>query len=141
MVSVERVNKGDKSEKTQKMDDELRHGKELEDKEHEKEGTEECEKTSDDEESEDELSIVEFEDPMYELSQTFELESEYENMTMDQEAVEVQALSPVAQAEYQELSKFHQHQADIENKMTEVSQIIKERTKACAPGLPLDLIK
>ena len=78
---------------------------------------------------------------MYELSQTFELEPEYENMTVDQEAAEVQALSPVAQAEYQELSKFHQHQADIENKMTEVSQIIKERTKACAPGLPLDLIK
>ena len=60
------------------MDDELRHRKELEVKEHEKEGTEECEKTSDDEELEDELSIVEFEDPMYELSQTFELESEYE---------------------------------------------------------------
>ena len=46
---------------------------------------------------------------MYELSQTFELESEYENMTADQEAAEIQALSPVAQAEYRELSKFHQH--------------------------------
>ena len=100
MVSVERVNKGDESEKTQKMDDELRHGKELEIKEHEKEDTEEYEKTSDDEEPEDELSIVEFKDPMYELSQTFELEPEYKNMTMDQEAAEVQALSPVAQAEY-----------------------------------------
>ena len=124
-----------------KTDDELRHGKELEVKECEKEGTEECEKTSDDEEPEDELSIVEFKDPMYELSQTFELEPEYENMTVDQEAEEVQALSPVAQAEYQELSKFHQYQADVENQMTKVSQIIKERTKACAPGLPLDLIK
>ena len=141
MVSVERVNEGDESEKTQKTDDELRHGKELEVKEHKKEGTEECEKTSDDEQLEDKLSIVEFEDPMYELSQTFELEPEYKNMTVDQEAEEVQALSPVAQAEYRELSKFHQYQADIENKMTEVSQIIKERTKACAPGLPLDLIK
>ena len=141
MVSVERVNKGDELEKTQKTDEELRHRKELEVEEHEQEGTEECEKTSDDEEPEDELSIVEFEDLMYELSQTFELESEYENMTVDQEAAEVQALSPVAQAEYRELSKFHQHQADIENKMTEVSQIIKERTKARAPGLPLDLIK
>ena len=119
----------------------MRHGKELEVKECEKEGTEECEKTSDDEEPEDELSIVEFKDPMYELSQTFELEPEYENMTVDQEAEEVQALSPVAQAEYQELSKFHQYQADVENQMTKVSQIIKERTKACAPGLPLDLIK
>ena len=78
---------------------------------------------------------------MYELSQSYELELEYENMTVDQEAAEVQALPPVAQAEYQELSKLHQHQANIEKKMTEVSQIIKERTKACAPGLPLDLIK
>ena len=141
MVSVERVNEGDELEKTQKTDDELRHGKELEVEEHEKEGTQKCEKTSDNEELEDELSIVEFKDPMYELLQTFELEPEYENMTMDQEAEEVQALLPVAQAEYRELSKFHQYQADIENMMTEVSQIIKERTKARAPGLPLDLIK
>ena len=125
----------------EKEDDKLRHRKELEIKEHEKEDTEEYEKTSDDEELEDKLSIVEFEDLMYELSQTFELEPEYENMTVDQEAVEVQALSPVAQAEYQELFKFHQHQEDIKNKMTKVSQIIKERTKARAPGLPLDLIK
>ena len=102
MVSVERVNKGDESEKTQKTDDELRHGKELEIEEHEKEDTEEYEKTSDDEEPEDELSTVEFEDPMYELLQMFELEPEYENMTADQEAAEVQALSPVAQAEYRE---------------------------------------
>ena len=78
---------------------------------------------------------------MYELSQTYELEPEYENMTVDQEAAEVQALSPVAQAEYRELSKLHQCQADIKKKMTEVSQIIKERMKARAPGLPLDLIK
>ena len=78
---------------------------------------------------------------MYELSQMYELEPEYKNMTVDQEAVEVQALSPVTQAEYQELSKLHQRQADIEKKMTEVSQIIKERMKAHAPGLPLDLIK
>ena len=78
---------------------------------------------------------------MYELSQTFELEPEYENMTVDQEAVEVQALSPVTQAEYQELSKLHQRQADIEKKMTKVSQIIKERMKAHTPGLLLDLIK
>ena len=99
MVSVEQVNKGDKLEKTQKTDDELRYGKELEIEEYEKEDTEEYE-TSDDEEPEDKLSIVEFEDPMYELSQMLELEPEYKNMTVDQEAVEVQALSPVAQAEY-----------------------------------------
>ena len=100
MVSVERVNKRDESEKTQKTDDESGHEKELEIKEHEKEGTEEHEKTSDDEEPEDKPCIVEFEDPMYELSQTNELEPEYENMTVDQEAAEVQALSPVVQAGY-----------------------------------------
>ena len=141
MVSVERVNKRDESEKTQKTEDESGHEKELEIEECEKEGTEEHEKTSDDEEPEEKPSIVEFEDPMYELSQMNELEPEYENMTVDQEAAEVQALSPVAQAEYRELSKLHQRQADIEKKMTEVSQIIKERMKAHTPRLLLDLIK
>ena len=141
MVSVERVNKRDESEKTRKTDDELGYEKELEIEEPEKGGTEEHEMTSDDGEPEDELSIVEFEDPMYELSQSYELELEYENMTVDQEAAEVQALPPVTQAEYRELSKLHQHQANIEKKMTKVSQIIKERTKARAPRLLLDLIK
>ena len=82
------------------MDDKSGHGKELDIEEHEEEGTEEHEKTSDNEEPKDEHSIVEFEDPMYELSQTSELEPEYKNMTVDQEAAEVQALPPVAQAEY-----------------------------------------
>ena len=141
MVSVEWVNKRDKSEKTQKTDDESGPEKELEIEEPEKEGTEEHEATSYDGEPEDELSIVEFEDPMYELSQSYELELEYKNMTVDQEAAKVQALLPVMQAEYRELSKLHQHQANIEKKMTKVSQIIKERMKAHAPGLPLDLIK
>ena len=100
MVSVEQVNKRDELEKTQKTDDKLGHEKELEIEEHEKEGTEEHEKTSDNEEPKDELSIVEFEDLMYELSQMCELEPEYKNMTVDQEAAEVQALSPVARAEY-----------------------------------------
>ena len=62
-------------------------------------------------------------------------------MTAEQEAAEVQALSPVGQAGYRELTKLHQHQADIEKKMTEVSKIIEERTKARAPGLPVDLIR
>ena len=90
---------------------------------HAKEGT-------DDEGPEDEHSIVEFEDPVYELSQAYEMEPEYESMTAEQEAVEVQALSPVEQAEYRELTKLHQQQADIERKMTGVSKIIEERTKA-----------
>ena len=59
-----------------------------------------CEKRTDNEETEDESSIVEFEDPVYELSQAYEMEPEYESMTAEQEAVEVQALSLVRQAEY-----------------------------------------
>ena len=34
-------------------------------------------------EPEDEPSVVEFEDPVYELSQTYEVESEYESMTLE----------------------------------------------------------
>ena len=45
---------------------------------------------------------------MYELSQTYEMESEYESMTVEQEATEVQALSPAEQAKYRELTKLHQ---------------------------------
>ena len=67
---------------------------------------------------------------MYELSQTYEMEPEYETMTAEQEVAEVQALSPVRQAEYRELSKLHQHQADIEKKITGVSKIVEERAKA-----------
>ena len=36
-----------------------------------------------DSEPEDEPSMVEFEDPVYELSQTYEMESEYESMTVE----------------------------------------------------------
>ena len=103
--------------------------------------TEARERRTDDEETEDESSIVEFEDPVYELSQAYEIKPEYESMTAEQEAAEVQALSPVGQAEYRELTKLHQRQADIERKMTGVSKIIEERTKARAPGLPVDLIR
>ena len=73
---------------------------------------------------------MEFEDPVYKLSQAYEMEPEYENMTAEQEVMEVQALSPVRQAKYRELTKLHQCQADIERKMTGVSKLIKERTKA-----------
>ena len=140
-VTIEHIEQGDELKKTQKMDDELEHEQELDIEEHEKVDTEAREKTTDDEETEDEPSIVEFEDPVYELSQAHEMEPEYESMTAEQEAAEVQALSPVGQAGYRELTKLHQHQADIEEKMTEVSKIIEERTKARAPGLPVDLIR
>ena len=45
--------------------------------------------STDDSEPEDEPSVVEFEDPVYELSQTYEMESKYESMTVEQEAAEV----------------------------------------------------
>ena len=79
--------------------------------------TEACKRRTEDEEPKDEPSIVEFEDPVYELSQAYEMEPEYESMTTEQEVAEVQALSPVEQAEYRELTKLHQRQADIERKM------------------------
>ena len=62
-------------------------------------------------------------------------------MTAEQEVAEVEALSPVGQAGYRELTTLHQHQVDIERKMTRVSKVIKERTKVRAPGLPVDLIR
>ena len=64
--------------------------------------------TTDDSEPQDKPSVVEFEDPVYELSQTYEMESEYESMTVEQEAAEVQALSPTEQAKYRELTRLHQ---------------------------------
>ena len=48
--------------------------------------TEVHEEGTDDEEPEDESSIVEFED---ELSQAYEMELKYESMTAEQEAAEV----------------------------------------------------
>ena len=127
--------------KPKKMDDESEHEKELDIEECEKVDTETCERTTDDEETEDEPSIVEFEDPVYELSQSHEMEPEYESMTAEQEVAEVQALSSVGQARYRELTKLHQHQADIERKMTRVTEIIEERIKARVPSLPVDLIR
>ena len=59
---------------------------------------------------------MEFEDPVYELSQAYEMEPKYRSMTAEQEVAEVQALSPVKQAEYRELTKLHQCQADIDRR-------------------------
>ena len=140
-VTIEHIEKGDESKKTQKTDDELEHEKELDIEEREEVDTEACERKTDDEETEDEPSIVEFEDPVYELSQAHEMEPEYESMTAEHKAAEVQALSPVGRAGYRELTKLHQHQEDIERKMTGVSKIIEERTKVRAPSLPVDLIR
>ena len=96
------------------------------------------ESTEDDDDFGDEPSVVEFEDPIYELSQSYKIEPEYEDMTPEQEATEVQALTPTEQAEYRELTKLHQHQAELEKKMTGMLKVIMERTKVRTPGLPAD---
>ena len=103
-VTTEHINKGDESAKTKKTDDESECEKELDIEERKEVDTEAHEERTDDKETEDEPSIVEFEDPVYGLSQAYEMESEYESMTAEQEVAEVQALSPVGQAGYRELS-------------------------------------
>ena len=85
---------GDESTRTKKTDDELgqkeeidvEEQEEIDVEEHEKMTVEQESESTDDDESGDEPSTVEFEDPVYELSQTYEMESEYENMTLEQEA-------------------------------------------------------
>ena len=134
---------------TKKMDDESGQEKEIDVEEqeevdvegHRKTTDEPGDETTDDSEPEDEPSVVEFEDPVYELSQTYEMESEYESMTVEQEAAKVRALSPAEQVKYRELTRLHQQQADMDKRMTGVSKMIEERTKAWTPGLPIDLIK
>ena len=71
----------------------------------------------------------------------YEIEPEYEKMTLEQEATEVQALTPADQVKYRELTGLYQHQAELEGRMTRMSQVIEERTKAQTPGLPVDLVK
>ena len=119
---------GDKSEKMRKADDESRQEENVDIEEWEETTAEHgSESTEGNDDFDDKPSVVEFEDPIYELSQSYELEPEYEDMTLEQEAAEVQALTPIEQAEYSELTKLHQHQAELEKKM---SKVITERTKA-----------
>ena len=130
-VLIKCTSMGDESEKPRKADDESRQEEEVDVEEHEETSAEhgsEC--TEGDDDLGDEPSVVEFEDPIYELSQPHEIEPEYEDMTLEQEAAEVQALTPIEQAEYRELTKLHQCQAKLEKKMTGMSKVITERTKA-----------
>ena len=62
-------------------------------------------------------------------------------MTEEQEAEAVKALNLWEQAEYRELTKLHQREAEKEKEITGLSQIVKERAKERAPGLPIDLIQ
>ena len=133
-IMIEHIKKGDESMETKKMDDKSGQEKEIDVEEQEEvdvEGhgkitDEPGDETTDDSEPEDEPSMVEFEDPVYELSQTYEMESEYESMTMEQEAAKVRALSPAEQVKYRELTRLHQQQADMDKRMTGVSKMIGE---------------
>ena len=96
-ITIECINKRDESTEPKKMDDESGWEKEVDVEEQEEVDVEEHGKTidkpedesTDDGEPEDEPSVVEFKDPVYKLSQTYEMESEYESMTMEQEAAKV----------------------------------------------------
>ena len=104
-ILIKHIDKGDESTGTKKMDDES--GQEQGEKDVEEQGEMMIEQeggSTDD----DEPSMVEFKDPVYELSQTYEMESEYESMTVEQEATNVWALSPTEQAKYRELTRLHQ---------------------------------
>ena len=149
-VLIRGTKKGDESVKIKKTNDKLGQEEEIDVEGQEEIDVEEQGKATvrqesgsadDDDKSGDEPSVVEFEDTMYELSQTYKMEPEYESMTLEQEAMEVQALAPAEQAKYRELTRLHQHQAEIEKKMTGMSKVIKERTKAWTPGLPVDLME
>ena len=141
-MSIRHTSIGDESARTRKMDDKSEQEEEIDVEEQEEVTVEqESGSTVDNDDSGDEPSVVEFEDPIYELSQTYEMEPEYEDMTPEQEATKVQALTPTEQAKYRELTKLHQCQAELEEKMTGMSKVIEERTKAQTPGLPADLVK
>ena len=149
---VTNITKGDESRTEQKLDDESRgmqvvwaevHGNpepsnivsvDMEDSENESKSTHQ-------ETNEEDQPVVEFEDQAYELTQMYQLEQEYHEMTLEQEADTVQALTPLEQVEHQELMMLHQRQAEMEKEITGLSQIVKERAKAKAPGLPIDLIQ
>ena len=88
-VTIEHLNQGDKSARSKKTDDKLEREKELDAEGQKEVETEVHEEGTDDEEPEDEPSIVKFEDPVYKLSQAYEMEPEYESMTAEQEAAEV----------------------------------------------------
>ena len=141
-ILVKHISIGVKLEKMRKADDKSRQEEEVDIEEWEETTTEHGrESTEGNDDFDDKPPVVEFEDPIYELSQSYELEPEYEDMTPEQEAAEVQALTPMEQAEYRELTKLHQCQAELDEKMTGMSKVITERTKAQTPGLPADLVK
>ena len=86
-ITIECIDKRGESTETKKTDDKSGWEKEVDVEEQEEVDIEEHGKTTD--EPEDEPSMVEFKYPVYELSQTYEMEPEYESMTVEQEAAKV----------------------------------------------------
>ena len=116
-VIIERVpmmTQGDKSGMRQKADDEsgntpilraeVHVAPRLEDEANPVEEKKDNKNTSDEEDQ----PVVEFEDQSYELAEMYQLEDKYQDMTAEQEATEVQTLTPWEQAEYREMTKLHQ---------------------------------
>ena len=120
-VTLERIDICNESEAKEKSDDVSREEQYKADV---SDGSKDQEDSND--ETSEEEPIVDFEDPLYELSQSYEVESEYEDMTIKQELAEVKALTPHEQAKYRELKQFHQHQAELNKTITGISTIIKE---------------
>ena len=108
------MTQGDKSGMRQKVDDEsgnmqivcaeVQVAPRLEDEVNPAEEKKDNKNTSDEEDQ----PVVEFEDQSYELAQTYQLEDEYQDMMAEQEAEQVQTLTPWEQAEYREMTKLHQ---------------------------------
>ena len=140
-VLIRCTSMGDESARTRKTDDKSVQGEEINVEDQEETTVEQESGSTKDDDPGDEPSVVEFEAPIYELSQMYEMEPEYEDMTPEQESTEVQALTPTEQAIFRELTKLHQCQAELEKKMTGMSKVIVERTKVWTPGLPADLVK
>ena len=106
------ITKGDKSETAQKADDESRKMQVIQVKVHRNPETSKVPTVDVDTENsekgrstpqgtdEEDQPVVEFEDQVYELAQAYELEPEYYDMSEEQEAEAVQALTPREWAEY-----------------------------------------
>ena len=123
------ITRGDESETAQKMDDESRQMQiiwaevnrnpeasyepivDVDMEKCENEGK--CTPQGTDEEDQ---PVIEFEAQAYELTQTYQVEPEYHEMMEEQEVKVVKALNPWEQAEYSELTKLHQREAEMRRK-------------------------
>ena len=112
------INKDDKSRSEQKVDDKLRGMQVVQAEVHrilepsdivnvDTEESENESKSAHQETNKEYQLVVEIEDKAYELTQTYQLEQEYHEMTIEQEAEAIQALTPLEQAEHWELTMLH----------------------------------